>query len=1218
MGLRIGQRVAGYRVERLLGAGALAEVYLVRQGERALALKVLSVTSPEIRARARREGALQGMLRHPNVVRVEAALEVNRQPALLMEHVDGPDLARLLAGGPLGDAQLEHIARGVLAGVAAIHDAGLAHRDLKPANILLALTGGAPTPRIADFGLARALEGGGEPALTRTGAVLGTPAYMAPEQLRDARRADARADVWALGCVLYELVTGRPAFGGGDIGALFQQILAGGWAPPRRLRPALPARWEAAIHAALQQDPGERPPDALALAAIWQGDVGPPEVSDGWDEGALRQAAEGLPLPGGETFIDEPPPPAPARHHNLPLERDAFVGRQEELAALAARLEAGGRLITVLGPGGAGKTRLVTRFGRDAAGRWPGGVWLCDLSEARDEAGVLGAVARALGLVSGSDPARQIGDALAGRGGALLLLDNFEQVVGCAEATVGRWLERAGRAAFVVTSRARLGIPGEQLLPLGPLPLPEGDELGALAENPAAALFAARAWEARPDFALGEDNAADVAALVRMLEGLPLAIELAAARSRVFSPRALLERMGQRLRLLTSRSRAGRHSTLRATLDWSWELLGDAERGALAQLGVFEGPFTLEAAAAALDLSPWGDDPAAPWPEDAVEALVDQCLVRSLGDGPGGEPRFGLFAAIREYAREKLVMPGAVRGGGGRPWSGPETAAQAERRHGAWFARIGRRSHRLGDIGPDPAGLAESLGDLSAAVDRAAAAGDGEIAAGAAHAALWVLACHGPADAGVALADRALAVARDPGDRARLLVRRGRLQNLRRHLDEAEGSFRQALEAGCEEPEVLRQALCDLGRVALIAGRLGEARAAFTRAEAVARGDGSPWGLGEVSESLGRLCRQEGRFEEARAHLEEALAHYRPLGPCDGLGLTLNTLGGLCEEQHRLDEAWECFEASVEVYRRLGNRSSEALSLSNLGAVAFRQRRSEACRRHLERALQLSRWSGARRVEANTCFRLGSLERYLGRRAEASALLEQAAAAAAEMGDPRLASVSAGLMGRIAWEEGRLGRALELTRRALALIEAAAEPITEVQTLLNLANVELDAGQPEEAAGRVERALPVALRLGNRFLYRHGQLVLGRALRARGGDRGAAEAALDRAIALGREEGDPHAVGLARSLRGEWRLEDGALEAAGEELEAAAGLVRAEDVEAAATLTLRRGRLALAQGDRAGARAAGEAALATLTGRGLPPECPPGRRCQALLRELER
>lgn len=225
--------------------------------------------------------------------------------------------------------------------------------------------------------------------------------------------------------------------------------------------------------------------------------------------------------------------------HSLPAERDGFVGRVAELGALHRRL-AQSRLVSVTGTAGAGKTRLVKRYGWSWLGDYGGGVWFCDLSQARTLDGIVHAVAQGLDLPPNrDDPVAHIGTAIASRGECLVIVDNFEQVLTHADATIGRWVEAAPRARFVVTTRAVLGIAGEQTLPLAPLPTADGVRL--FQERAAAS-----AREATP----GESESSALAPLVELLDGLPLAIELAAARTRVMSARMLLDGMSQRFRLL--------------------------------------------------------------------------------------------------------------------------------------------------------------------------------------------------------------------------------------------------------------------------------------------------------------------------------------------------------------------------------------------------------------------------------------------------------------------------------------------------------------------------------------------------------------------------------------------------------------------------------------------------------------------------------------------
>ncbi len=269
--LAAGSRVDRYVVLRWIGAGAMAAVYLVRHEQLGTlhALKVVGVPGHELRRRLLQEGRLQGKLRHPNVVAVSDLVDVDGHPGLVMEYVDGPTLEELLEGGRLTQPQVEDLATGLLAGVAAAHRHGLVHRDLKPGNILLAIQDGVPVPKIADFGLAKALGPGTGEGLTRSGVMMGTPGYAAPEQTWDASQVDERADVFALGAILYELATGQRAFPGNDIVEVFQAIREGRFLPPGTWVPDLPERWERAILGALVVQPDARFGTVDALQAAW-------------------------------------------------------------------------------------------------------------------------------------------------------------------------------------------------------------------------------------------------------------------------------------------------------------------------------------------------------------------------------------------------------------------------------------------------------------------------------------------------------------------------------------------------------------------------------------------------------------------------------------------------------------------------------------------------------------------------------------------------------------------------------------------------------------------------------------------------------------------------------------------------------------------------------------------------------------------------------------
>ena len=698
--------------------------------------------------------------------------------------------------------------------------------------------------------------------------------------------------------------------------------------------------------------------------------------------------------------------------HNLPAERDAFVGRTAELRALALRLDAGARLLTVLGPGGTGKTRFVRRYGWTWLGDWPGGLYFCDLSEARSLDGIFFAVASALEVPLGKDDLGvQLGHAIAGRGRCLVILDNFEQVLEHASVTLGHWLDRAADAAFVVTSRERLHLPGEEILPIEPLPL----------EKEAIDLFAARARAQRPDFVLGDANRAAVAEVVRLLDGLPLAIELAAARARVLSPAQLVERLRDRFHLLAgARGAAARQATLKAAIDWSWDLLMPWEQATLAQCAVFEGGFTLEAAEAVLDLSAWPD--AAP-AMDAVQALVDKSLLRTWVPAAQGrfdieESYFGMYVSIREYASEKLKA------------SGPRAERVAEERHGLYFAGFGTEEalEALGRHGgvSRRRTLALELDNLVAACRRAVERSDGDTAVASYRAAWEVIGLQGPFALGVALGALVLA------------------------LDGIDASLRAAA--------LLTRALASWR-----AGRMKEAEAWLTQALALASELRDRRREGSVHAGLGDLCREQGRMEQARVHFEAALVIHRKVDDQAAEGDDLGRLALLHHEQGRMEEARAHYEAALAIHREVGDRRVEAVELGNLGELHSDQGRMEEARSHYEQALAIHREVGNRRFEGTVLGNLGSHHREQGRMEKARSLHDQALAIHREVGNRRFEGLELGNLGNLHRDQRRVEEARAHYDQALAILREVGQRRFEGIVLSNLADLFVQQGLINEA-----------------------------------------------------------------------------------------------------------------------------------------------------------
>ena len=705
------------------------------------------------------------------------------------------------------------------------------------------------------------------------------------------------------------------------------------------------------------------------------------------------------------------PPLASFSGHSLPAERDAFVGRGASLSDLARRFREGARLVSVLGLGGTGKTRLVTRFAWGSLGEFPGGAWFCDLSQARDQDGIVQAVAQGLDLPLGKDdPVTQIGQAIAGRGHCLMILDNFEQVARCAEETLGRWLNRASNARFLITTREVLGLPGEKVLALAPLPSADG-----------IALFLRRAEAAKPGFQPNAEDQAAIAPLVKLLEGLPLAIELAAARVRVMPPRTLLLRMSERFKLLASTGgRVDRQATLRAVFDWSWDLLSLPEKAALAQLSVFEGGFTLASVEAILDLSGYDG---APWPMDALQSLVHKSFVRHVTD-----ERFDLLVSVQEYAAEHLRTAGRY------PGSGPAALRAAQVRHGEYFAGL-----------DENAAMAEQCVELDnfvVACRRAAARGDADVAANALERAWAGLRARGPfrvgdelvcvvrATAGLATA----ALARVDWVAGRVLAASGRDDDA---CVQFESSLHRAREAGERRSEC--RALIGLGELDRHAGRMDAARARTNAALVIARELGDRTLQSDAHNSLGNLEDFVGRTSEAEAHLRAALALARGLGDRYREGAILGNLGALYGNAGRMDEARAHHEAALAAARETGNRRFEGNTLCNVGLIQHVQGRHAEALAALDAALAVARDLGHARLECIVLCNLGMVYDSLARLDEARDHFEAALAIARALDDRRTAGQILGYLGPVHAKEARFVEARECLDAGAALLHAASD-----------------------------------------------------------------------------------------------------------------------------------------------------------------------------------
>ena len=611
-------------------------------------------------------------------------------------------------------------------------------------------------------------------------------------------------------------------------------------------------------------------------------------------------------LPGSFPPLRSVRPPT-----NLPHQASALLGRQREMQDLRTMLlRTDRRLVTVTGPGGVGKTRLVAAVASRLADDFPQGAFFVDLSRVREGEQVLAEVARVLDV-----PVEDLGSAphaLADHirdGRMLLVLDNFEQALEGAVA-VARLLEACPALQVVVTSRALLDLRDEQEFALSPMGLPAGGSLREVAEAEAVQLFVERARMVRRDFTLTEANAHAVARLCALLDGLPLAIELAASRTRVFPPQALLDRLDDRLRLLTGGSQDApeRHRTLRATIDWSYELLGEDERALFRDLAVFDGGAGFESV----------ETVCAPGADllDPLVSLVNHSLVRRREDADG-QPRFEMLKTIQDYAAGLLE---AV----------PEHRAELRLRHARHYLALVEAAAGDGQtLVSDAAKVAPERDNVRAALafwldDPGAADGSAGVDAlrlAAAMATYWYQ--RGMAAEGERWLDAALAAAVQPPVevQARALRMLGVLTEQRREYDRAREVLGRALELYQELGDARGEArsLNSLGVLARSLGHSAEAEEYLSRAVALREDLGDSLGMTTTRNNLGIVYLDEGRWEEARALFIDNLARDEAADDRWGAACSAVNLGVAFLRGGRPDEAAPVIRTALQSFLEVGD-----------------------------------------------------------------------------------------------------------------------------------------------------------------------------------------------------------------------------------------------------------------------------------------------------------
>jgi non-specific serine/threonine protein kinase len=1052
IGSLVGTTLDRYKIRSLLGEGGMGKVYLAHDQKllsKPVVIKVLSKRSNQnewIRKKFRQEVEALARIDHPGVI---GLLDAGETPVgdlyFVMQYVEGSSLRLAMKPGGMDFNRIANIVRQIGQAITAAHEKGICHRDLKPENIMLQRLGeGDELVKLIDFGIA-SVRDSVVAANKDTTEISGTVAYMAPEQLMG--KPSASSDIYAIGVIAFEMLTGQRPFNPNTPFQLLDLQRMGVKVRIKDLRPELPESAEAIILKALSFDAEERPSrgrdfgealaraltcDARTISALPQAHK--TAILSHYSIGGTRPFAAGMSTNTGQVLEEES---RRSRPHNLPVHLTSLIGRETEIAAIAKLIRQEGiRLLTLTGPGGTGKTCLALEAAATLIGDFDDGVCFISLATIFDPGLVASEVCHVLRIEEaiGSPLIDSLKQHLKSKK-MLILFDNFEQLISAAP-LLSELLAACPGLKMLVTSRSVLRLRAEHEFAVSPLELPDLNRLptiDSLKECPSVALFIERAQAVRHDFALTTDNAMAVAEICARLDGLPLSIELAAARIKVLSAKEILARLDYRLTLLTGGARdlPPRQRTIRSAIAYSYDLLGESERAFFKSIAVFIGGFTLESAerlgqeayTSELDVL------------ESVSSLIDSSLLRRE-ERTGGESRFRMLETIREYGLELLAKD-------------QEVDALRHAHAGIFLDLVNRAEPEL--RGPEQTAWLERLevehDNLRAALRWSKESGQVELGLRMA-ALLWRFwEVRGHLSEGRMWLEELLGAdqvfSASPSAQAKALYAAGVLARSQADYNQASAFFERSLALYRElcDKQGIASSLNSLGLLAHDRTDYANAMELLKEGLALYEELRDDQGIASSLEFLGIVAIHQGDYERALAFQEGGIAIRRKLGDKMGIATLLNNLGVAAQDHGDLDRATNLFEESEALFRQLGDRLGIATSLNNLGETAQYQGNYDRAASLYEESLSLFRELEDKRDIATLLNNLGSIARHKCDYSRAESLHAESLSLCSEINEKATIALCFEELGANACAQEKPERAAKLFGSAECLRESVGAPI---------------------------------------------------------------------------------------------------------------------------------------------------------------------------------